>query len=71
MLFRSLNHWLARAETDPQALQEVDERMGLWLSLARRYRRPPEELPATLAAWQQKLARLDSAANLDALQERA
>ena len=67
----SLNHWLARAETDPQALQEVDERMGLWLSLARRYRRPPEELPATLAAWQRELARLDSAANLDALQERA
>ena len=64
----TLSAWLARAEVDPQALAEVDERMGQWLSLARRWRRPPEELPATLAAWQQELAALDSATDLPALQ---
>ena len=64
----SLSGWLARAETDPEALREVDERLSQWLSLARRWRRTPEELPATLAAWQAELARLDSAADLAALQ---
>ena len=39
--------------------------------MARRWRRPPQELPATLAAWQAELARLDSAADLAALQARA
>ena len=67
----SLSGWLARAETDPEALREVDERLSQWLSLARRWRRTPEELPATLAAWQAELARLDSAADLAALQARA
>jgi DNA repair protein RecN (Recombination protein N) len=41
--------------------------MGLWLSLARRYKKTPEELPQVLAQWRDELARLDAAADLDAL----
>jgi DNA repair protein RecN (Recombination protein N) len=55
-------------EPDPQRLAELDERLALWISLARRYKRLPEELPATLAQWQQELSALDAAADLAALQ---
>ncbi|MDO5086625.1 MAG: DNA repair protein RecN [Comamonadaceae bacterium] len=63
----SLHAWLRRTEPDPQALAQLDERMAQWLSLARRYRRLPEELPATLAGWRAELARLDSATDLTRL----
>jgi DNA repair protein RecN (Recombination protein N) len=42
--------------------------MALWLSLARRYKRAPAELPALVAGWQQELERLDAATDLAALQ---
>jgi DNA repair protein RecN (Recombination protein N) len=38
------------------------------MGLARRYRRPPEELPAVLQAWRIELAELDAAADLEALE---
>ncbi|HEY2189622.1 MAG TPA: DNA repair protein RecN, partial [Caldimonas sp.] len=38
------------------------------LTLARRHRRPPAELPALLAQWQGELRALDAAADLDALE---
>ena len=40
------------------------------MALARRYRRPPAELPALLAQWQAELRALDAAADLDALEAR-
>ena len=43
----SLRTYLRRTELDPERLAELDERMTLWMSLARRYKRPPEELAAT------------------------
>ena len=64
----SLHAYLRHADTDPQRLAELDERMGLWMSLARRYRRQPEELPALLAGWQEELKALDAASDLDALE---
>ncbi|MFC5607801.1 DNA repair protein RecN [Variovorax soli] len=64
----SLHGYLRHADTDPQRLAELDERMGLWMSLARRYRRPPEELPALYAGWQDELKALDAASDLDALE---
>ena len=64
----SLHAYLRRAEVDPQALARMDERLGLWMSLARRYRRPPEELPAVLAAWREELAALEAAADLQMLE---
>lgn len=63
----SLKSYLRKTEPDPQRLEWLDERMALWLSLARRYRRAPQELAATLQAWQGELARLDAAADLDSL----
>ncbi len=64
----SLHTYLRRADTDPQRLAELDERMGLWVSLARRYKRTPPELPDLLAGWQAELLALDAATDLEALQ---
>lgn len=59
---------LRREEQEPEALHALDERLALWVNLARRHRRPPEDLPALLAAWRDELARLDAATDLDALE---
>ncbi len=64
----SLHGYLRRSGPDPQALAALDERLALWMSLARRFRRGPEELPALLAGWRGELARLDAAADLAALE---
>ncbi len=64
----SLHAWQRRADLDPQRLAELDERLSLWMSLARRYKRTPPELPGLLAGWKDELARLDAAADLGALE---
>jgi len=64
----SLHAYLRKTELDPQRLAELDERMSLWLSLARRYRRQPAELPVLLASWKVELAKLDAAADLASLE---
>ena len=64
----SLHAYLRRADLDPDRLAQLDERLGQWLSLARRYKRPPEELPPLWAQWKQDLSRLDAAADLQALE---
>ena len=64
----TLHTYLRKTDLDPARLAELDERMSLWMSLARRYKRTPQELPALLASWKEELARLDSAADLDALE---
>ncbi|MBQ0944326.1 DNA repair protein RecN [Ideonella sp. 4Y16] len=66
----TLRAYLSRAELDPARLGELDARLSAWMSLARRYRRPPEELPALLAEWQAALRALDDATDLDGLQAR-
>ena len=65
---RSLQSYLRRTEMDPQKLDELDSRVSLWLSLARRYKRSPPELPGLLQSWQSELRRLDEAADLAALE---
>ena len=67
----SLNAYLRKTDLDPDQLSQLDERMGLWLSLARRYKRTPDELPHTLQTWRQELAQLDAAADLEGLQKTA
>ena len=52
---------------DAQQLQALDDRLSLWLSLARRYKTRPEDLPSLLQGWRAKLAQLQAAADLDAL----
>ncbi|OUM01791.1 DNA repair protein RecN [Variovorax sp. JS1663] len=64
----SLHGYLRETDTDPQRLAELDERMGLWMSLARRYKRQPAELPALLAGWQAELQTLDAQSDLEALE---
>ena len=64
----SLNSYLRNTELEPQRLAELDERMALWLSLSRRYKRTPEELPALLASWKEELTRLDASTDLAALE---
>ena len=64
----SLHAYLRRADLDPEQLAALDDRMGQWMGLARRFRRPPEELSAVLAAWRADLARLESASDLAQLQ---
>ena len=64
----SLHAYLRKTELDPQRLAELDDRMSLWMSLSRRYKRTPGELPALLASWKQELVKLDAAADLAALE---
>jgi DNA repair protein RecN (Recombination protein N) len=64
----SLHTYLRKTELDPTRLAELDARMSLWMSLARRYKRSPEDLPGLLTSWREELARLDSAVDLDGLE---
>ena len=65
---RSLQSYLRRTDLDPEKLQELDTRMSLWLSLSRRYRRTPPELPALLQSWKDTLHQLDASTDLAALE---
>lgn len=67
---RSLQAFTRRTAPDPARLAELDERVSLWLQLARRYHRPPEELPTLLTQWQEQLKSLEAARDLAALQSR-
>ncbi|MCW7538995.1 DNA repair protein RecN [Aquabacterium sp. A7-Y] len=67
----TLHGYLRHAELDPDRLQELDERLSAWIGLARRYRRPPEELPALLEAWKAELRQLEESADLEALERSA
>ncbi len=67
----SLHAASRRTELDPDRLAEVDSRLSAWVGLARRFRRPPEELPQTLATWREELRALDAATDLDALRREA
>ena len=64
----SLNAYLSRTELDPERLQTLDDRMSLWMSLARRFKRTPQELPALYQEWRARLLQLDAATDLVALE---
>ncbi|MBU3647779.1 MAG: DNA repair protein RecN, partial [Limnohabitans sp.] len=64
----SLNAYLSRTELDPERLQTLDDRMSLWMSLARRFKRTPQELPALYNEWKARLSQLDAANDLVALE---
>ncbi len=67
----TLGNYLRHREPDPERLAELDGRIGAWVSLARRYRRTPAELPALLAGWKAELKSLDAAADLEGLERAA
>ena len=64
----TLQAYLRRTDIDPERLVELDQRMGLWISLARRYKRPPEQLATLLLQWRGDLLALDAAGDLAALE---
>jgi DNA repair protein RecN (Recombination protein N) len=64
----SLGSYLNAADLDPDRLQQLDERVSAWVTLARRYRRQPADMAALLVEWKAELAQLDAATDLDALQ---
>ena len=66
----TLHSYLAHREPNPERLAELDGRIGVWVSQARRYRRTPAELPALLAGWQAELQALDADTDLQGLQAR-
>ena len=65
----SLRGYARHADLEPQQLAELDERLAQWVSLARRYKRPPAELPEVLTAWQSELQKLDETADLVQLEK--
>ena len=67
----TLRAYQRHSEPDPQRLAELDARLALWVSLARRYKRTPVELASALAGWKAELAQLDAAADLEGLQREA
>ena len=60
----SLHMYARHAELEPERLAELDERLSLWISLARRYKRSPAELPHLLSSWRLDLQKLDESADL-------
>jgi DNA repair protein RecN (Recombination protein N) len=67
----TLSSYLNQTEPDPQQLAQLDERLASWISLARRYRLSPEQLPTQWAQWQSQLQQLNAATDLQTLQATA
>lgn len=66
-----LRDYASRIDQDPQQLQDMERRMDTLMSMARKYRCQPQELPQRLAQWQAELTTLEAAADLEALQRAA
>ncbi|MGP1628849.1 MAG: DNA repair protein RecN [Giesbergeria sp.] len=64
---RELHAYLRRDAPDAAQLQALDDRVALWLSLARRFKRTPAELAQLHSDWKHALALLDANQDLDAL----
>lgn len=60
----SLHAYLRHNDLDPERLAAVDARLSQWMTLSRRYKRSPVELPALLHSWKAELQQLDAAADL-------
>jgi len=66
----TLRRYADRVDLDPARLTEVERRMEAVLACARKYRVQAAELPGLLVGWQERLATLNAAADLDALAAR-
>ncbi len=67
----ALQTYLHRTELDPDRLQQLDQRLGAWLSSARRFKIAPDQLATQWESWQQQLQQLDAAEDLAGLQQAA
>ena len=57
---RELNAYLRHTEADPTRLAEIDQKMGTWMSLSKRNRCTPEQLPQLYLEKKQQLAALSA-----------
>ena len=64
----SLSSYLQHTDLDPARLAELDARLSAWIGLARRFRKPPEDLALLRAQWRSELAQLDAATDAGALE---
>ncbi|MFZ2853781.1 MAG: DNA repair protein RecN [Rhodocyclaceae bacterium] len=67
----ALRRYADRVELDPSRLGEIERRIEAVLDCARKFRATPEELPAMLARWHERLAALGEAADVAVLAARA
>jgi len=65
----SLRSYLRKTELDPERLQVLDARISLWMTLARRFKRSPEELGELQSSWKLQLQALDTASDLQTLEQ--
>lgn len=65
----SLQAYMRRTELDPDTLAVLDERLSTWMSLARRFKRQPEQLAELQITWQQELEQLDAQADIEGLEK--
>jgi DNA repair protein RecN (Recombination protein N) len=63
----SLSHYAQRLDLDPDRLAQVEKRLDALHSAARKFRLQPETLPQEHQERREQLAKLDAAADLDAL----
>jgi DNA repair protein RecN (Recombination protein N) len=66
----ALRRYADRVELDPRRLGELDGRIAAVLDCARKFRSTPDDLPAMLTNWQERLAALGAAADVAALEAR-
>ncbi|MDR2881613.1 MAG: AAA family ATPase, partial [Azoarcus sp.] len=62
-----LRRYRDRLELDPERLAGVEQRIGVVMDVARKYRTAPEELPALAAEWRARLDTLEASADPERL----
>ena len=65
----SLRAYLRSVDLDPAGLAELDQRMQQWISLARKFRRAPQDLADQLLSWKNERQALEAAADIERLQQ--
>ncbi len=70
---RSLQAYLRKTDLDPVRLEQLNARMVDWLSMSRRFKCSPPELPQLLQSWRDQLTQLEALSDLGKLlqQERS
>ena len=66
---RELQAYMRRTEARPERLQELDQRMGTWMSLAKRHHCTPNALAQLVIQYRNRLMELDGASDLAKLKQ--
>ena len=65
----ALRHYQQKLDADPQTLREQEQRIAAVMEAARKYREPPEQLPAALLRIEARLEELGGNTDLAALKQ--